>query len=50
MPQCNVCMDDVDEKEDTHIVVVKPMEYKGSTRKIRHYYCSIGCLLEQARD
>lgn len=50
MPQCNVCMDDIDEEEDTHLEVVKPMEWKGDTREIRHYYCSVSCLLEQVQD
>jgi hypothetical protein len=50
MPQCNVCMDDINEDEDTHLEVVKPMEWKGDTREIRHYYCSVSCLLEQVQD
>ena len=50
MPQCNVCMADIDGKEDTHIEVVKPMEYKGETEQIRHYYCSVACLMEHAQD
>ncbi len=50
MPQCNVCMDDIDEEEDTHIEVVKPMEFKGAKQEIRHYYCTISCLLDQARE
>lgn len=50
MPQCNVCLTDIDEDEDTHIEVVKPMEYKGETQEIRHYYCTIGCLIEHAQD
>ncbi|WP_440988314.1 hypothetical protein [Haloarchaeobius baliensis] len=49
MAQCNVCMEEIDEEAETHIEVVKPMEYKGSTQQIRHYYCSISCLLEQVQ-
>lgn len=41
MPQCNVCMESIDEKGETHIRVVKPVEYKGSTEEIRHYYCQL---------
>lgn len=43
-------MEEIDEETDTHIEVVKPVEYKGSTQEIRHYYCKLSCLLEQARD
>jgi len=50
MPQCNVCMAEINEEEDTHLEVVKPMEWKGDTREIRHYYCSVSCLLEQVQD
>ncbi|WP_435334359.1 hypothetical protein [Haloarchaeobius sp. TZWWS8] len=49
MPNCNRCTDEIDEATDTHIEVVKPMEYKGSTQQIRHYYCTIACLLEQTK-
>ncbi len=41
-------MTEIDDTTDTHVAVVKPVDYKGSTRKIRHYYCTIECLLESA--
>jgi hypothetical protein len=50
MPQCNVCMADIDEETDTHIEVVKPMEFKGNTEEIRHYYCSVKCLVDHAQN
>ncbi|WP_435360013.1 hypothetical protein [Haloarchaeobius sp. DFWS5] len=43
-------MGGIDEEADTHIEVVKPMEYKGATQEIRHYYCTISCLLDQAQN
>lgn len=50
MPQCNVCMEEIDESDDAHIQVVKPMEFKGESQEITHYYCSVGCLVEHATD
>lgn len=50
MPQCNACMADIDADDETHLVVVKPMEWKGDTRKVRHYYCSVGCLIDQVQE
>lgn len=46
MPQCDNCMDHIDEDEDAHVEVVKPMEFKGETRKVTQYYCTVECLLE----
>ncbi len=42
-------MEPIDEGTDSRIEVVKPMEFKGSTREIRHYYCGVDCLLERVR-
>lgn len=50
MLECNVCEDGIEEDHETHITVVKPVEYKGSTQKIRHYYCSVSCLVDHARS
>lgn len=50
MHQCNACMEEIDETEDTRIEVVKPMEWKGDVQEVRHYYCSARCLLEQVRE
>lgn len=47
MPQCDNCMDDIDADEDTHVQIVKPMEFKGETRKVTQFYCSVECLLER---
>lgn len=50
MPQCDNCMDDIDADGETHVRIVKPMEFKGETREITQYYCSVGCLLEKVND
>lgn len=50
MLECNVCAETIEEEEETHIAVVKPVEYKGSKQKIRHYYCSVSCLVDHARS
>lgn len=47
MPQCDTCMDHINEDEDTHVAIVKPMEFKGETQKVTQFYCSIECLLER---
>lgn len=49
MLECNVCEDAIDEESETHVTVVKPVEYKGAQQEIRHYYCSVACLVEHAR-
>lgn len=49
-PECNVCLTEIDPGTDTHIEVVKPMEFKGETQEIRHYYCSVACLVDHARN
>lgn len=47
MPQCDNCMDEIDDEEDAHVQLVKPMEYKGRTQQVTQYYCSVECLLEK---
>ena len=47
MPQCDNCMDDIDDDEDTHVSIVKPMEFKGETQKVTQFYCTVECLLER---
>ncbi len=49
MPQCNNCTEEIATEDDTHVVVVKPMEFKGSQEQIEHYYCSVKCLVERAK-
>jgi len=49
MTQCNNCTDEIATGDDTHVVVVKPMKFKGSQERIEHYYCSVRCLVERAR-
>ena len=50
MTQCNNCTEAIDEDDDTHVVVVKPMDYKGENQRIEHYYCTVNCLVERARQ
>lgn len=50
MPQCDNCMNAIDEESDTHLTVVKPLEFKGEIQKITQYYCSVSCLLETVKD
>ncbi|WP_161973204.1 hypothetical protein [Halostella litorea] len=49
MAQCNNCTEEIAADEEAHVRVVKPMEFKGSTEQIEHYYCSVNCLVERAR-
>lgn len=48
MPQCDNCMSDIDEDADTHVEVVKPMEFKGEVQKVTQYYCTVECLVQKA--
>jgi hypothetical protein len=50
MPQCDNCLEDIDDEAEAHIEVVQPMEFKGDTQKVRQYYCDVGCLLEKVDD
>lgn len=50
MAQCDNCLEDVDEDADTHVKIVKPMEFKGETQKVTQFYCTVGCLLEKVQD
>lgn len=50
MPQCDKCMADIDEETDAHVEVVKPMDFKGDTRKVTQYYCTVECLLGKVND
>lgn len=47
MAQCDNCMDRIDEGSDTHVKIVKPMEFKGQEQAINRFYCSVGCLIEK---
>ena len=47
---CDNCMAEIDENVDTHVEIVKPMEFKGEIQKITQFYCTVGCLLEKIRD
>ena len=50
MPQCDNCMDDIDDDADTHVQIVKPMEFKGETQKVTQYYCTVECLLAKVSN
>lgn len=50
MPQCDNCVDDIDDETETHVEIVKPMEFKGEVQKVKQYYCSVQCLVEKVAD
>lgn len=50
MAQCDHCMEMIDEGADTHVKIVKPMEFKGQTQQITQFYCSVGCLVEKMQE
>lgn len=47
MPQCDTCMDGIDDEQETHLQLVRPMEFKGDVQKVSQYYCSVECLLKK---
>jgi hypothetical protein len=47
MAQCDHCMDEIETGEQTHVRIVKPMEFKGETEEVTQYYCTVECLLEK---
>jgi hypothetical protein len=50
MAQCDNCMDDIETAEETHVRIVKPMEFKGEQRDITQFYCGVECLLDKLED
>lgn len=50
MVQCDNCMDDIDDDTDAHVEVVKPMEFKGQTREVTQYYCTLECLVDKVQN
>jgi hypothetical protein len=48
--ECNACLEEIDDATDTRVEVVKPMRWKGEVREVRHFYCSVGCLVDELGD